>query len=217
MRTLFSDAAGASIALPIPPEQSRSEVLPQFSALPLQRAELNGSARLLKRSFDVILSLCALLVFGLPMLAIAALIRLDSPGPVFYRSKRIGLRGRMFVCTKFRIFVEGGSAGDDSHFTRVGGILRAFSLHNLPQFFDVLRGDMSIVGPRPPLAADEFNGGSSNLRRFDLSPGMTGLSRVQAVEPHGYISMDSAYVQNWSVWRDMEILLRTFAGALTGH
>src|ERR1700742_4904182 len=113
-----------------------------------------------KRLFDVVSALLGLLVFGLPMLAVAAWIRLDSPGPVFFRQERVGRHGKVFRIHKFRTMAVDAeqrgpqlTVGADTRVTRVGRVLRAHRLDELPQLFDVLAGDMSMVGPRPRVAA----------------------------------------------------------------
>src|SRR6201990_3049257 len=135
-----------------------------------------------KRLFDVVSALLGLLVFGLPMLAVAAWIRLDSPGPVFFRQERVGRHGRRFRIHKFRTMAVDAEArgpqlngGADARITRVGRVLRANRLDELPQFLDVLAGDMSLVGPRPdvPRYVERW---PADLRERGLAgrPGITG-------------------------------------------
>ena len=103
--------------------------------------------------------------------------------------------------------------------TRVGRILRKYSLDELPQFYNVLLGDMSMVGPRPPVASEVRQYDLSHLRRLDVLPGITGLWQVEARQDpsfDSYISLDTAYVENWSLWLDIKILLRTFGVVLSG-
>jgi lipopolysaccharide/colanic/teichoic acid biosynthesis glycosyltransferase len=163
-------------------------------------------------------------------LVIALAIRLDSPGPILYRSERIGRKGRTFTFYKFRTMVKNADAlkatmehrnerdsvlfkiTDDPRVTRVGGLLRKYSMDEIPQFFNVLFGDMSLVGPRPPLSAEVEKYELSHLRRLEVLPGMTGLWQVEARRDpsfESYISLDTAYVENWSIWLDLKILLRT--------
>jgi exopolysaccharide biosynthesis polyprenyl glycosylphosphotransferase len=186
----------------------------QFLALPLQRSELNRAARIQKRALDVAISAAAILLSAVPMLAIALLIKIDSPGPVFYRSRRAGRRGRIFLCTKFRTMTPDSATQDEMRVTRAGKFLRAFSLQELPQVFDVFWGNMSLVGPRPALASETPVSSENYLRRLEVTPGITGLWQVQPGEPDMYVSLDRTYVQNWSVWLDLKILARTFAGVL---
>ena len=103
--------------------------------------------------------------------------------------------------------------------TRVGRLLRKYSLDELPQFWNVLRGDMSLVGPRPPMASEVEQYDLSHLRRLDVLPGITGLWQVEARQDpsfDSYISLDTAYVENWSLWLDLKILVRTFSVVLDG-
>jgi lipopolysaccharide/colanic/teichoic acid biosynthesis glycosyltransferase len=172
------------------------------------------------------------------LLAIAIAIKLDSPGPVFYFSERIGKKGRVFRCIKFRTMVRDAEKRradvmhmnerdgvlfkitNDPRITKLGRFLRKYSLDELPQFFNVLRGDMSIVGPRPPLASEvreEYK--LSHLRRLDVTPGITGLWQVQARQDpsfDSYISLDVTYIENWSIWLDLKIILRTIGVVLAG-
>jgi exopolysaccharide biosynthesis polyprenyl glycosylphosphotransferase len=186
---------------------------------------------------DVLFSF-ALLIFISPLLlAIAIAIKLDSPGPIFYRSERIGKKARVFRCIKFRTMVcdaETRRAGmmhmnerdgvlfkvsNDPRITKFGRFLRKYSLDELPQFFNVLYGDMSIVGPRPPIASEVREYKLSHLRRLDVTPGITGLWQVQARQDPSfasYISLDVTYIENWSVWLDIQILLRTIGVVLAG-
>ena len=171
------------------------------------------------------------------MLAIAIAVKVGSSGPVFYRAQRIGRKGRTFVCFKFRTMVEDADRlkaelehrnerdsvlfkiTDDPRVTAVGRRLRKYSLDELPQFYNVLRGDMSLVGPRPPVASEVQQYDLSHLRRLDVVPGITGLWQVEARQDpsfDSYISLDTAYVENWSLWLDLKILMRTISVVLDG-
>ena len=171
------------------------------------------------------------------MLLIAMLVRHDSEGPVFYSAERLGRKGRVFQCYKFRTMVPDADRlrGDlqhmnerdevlfkisnDPRLTRVGTWLRKYSLDELPQLYNVLRGDMSLVGPRPPLAAEVEKYDLPHLRKLDVLPGMTGLWQVEARQDpsfDSYISLDTAYVDNWSVSLDMRILARTVSAVVAG-
>jgi lipopolysaccharide/colanic/teichoic acid biosynthesis glycosyltransferase len=171
------------------------------------------------------------------MLAIALAIKLDSRGPVFYFSDRIGKKGRVFRCIKFRTMVCDAEKrraevmhmnerqgvlfkiSNDPRATRLGRVLRKYSLDELPQFLSVLRGDMSVVGPRPPLASEVRQYKLSHLRRLDVMPGITGLWQVQARQDpsfDSYISLDVAYIENWNIWLDLKIIVRTVGVMLCG-
>jgi lipopolysaccharide/colanic/teichoic acid biosynthesis glycosyltransferase len=171
------------------------------------------------------------------LLAIAIAVKLDSPGPVFYASERIGKKGRVFRCTKFRTMVRDAEKrrsevmhmnerdgvlfkiSNDPRITNLGRILRKYSLDELPQFFNVLRGEMSVVGPRPPIASEVREYKLNHLRRLDVTPGITGLWQVQARQDPSfdqYISLDVAYIENWSIWLDMKIIIRTIAVVFAG-
>jgi lipopolysaccharide/colanic/teichoic acid biosynthesis glycosyltransferase len=156
---------------------------------------------------------------------------------VLYLSDRIGKKGRVFRCIKFRTMVEDADKrradvlhmnerdgvlfkiSNDPRITRLGGFLRKFSLDELPQFVNVLRGEMSIVGPRPPLASEVREYKLNHLRRLDVMPGITGLWQVQARQDpsfDNYISLDVTYVDNWSIWLDLKILARTIVVVFAG-
>ncbi len=171
------------------------------------------------------------------LLAIAIAIKLDSPGPVFYISERVGKKGRVFRCIKFRTMVsdaEKRRAGlthmnerdgvlfkisDDPRITRLGRFLRKHSLDEFPQFFNVLRGDMSVVGPRPLPANDVRDSKLAYLRVLAVTPGITGLWQVQGRQDpssDSYISLNVIYIENWSIWLDIQIILRTIGVVLAG-
>jgi exopolysaccharide biosynthesis polyprenyl glycosylphosphotransferase len=213
------------------------EFIGQFPTIPLHRREFPRDAFLLKRVMDVLFAGFALVVTAPFMAAIAILIRLDSPGPVLYTADRLGRKGRVFRCYKFRTMVEDADRrrkdlqhmnerdgvlfkiSNDPRVTRVGGWLRKYSLDELPQFWNVLRGDMSMVGPRPPLAAEVEKYDLAHLRRLDVLPGITGLWQVEARQDpsfDNYISLDTAYVENWTLMLDLRIMARTVGVVLAG-
>jgi exopolysaccharide biosynthesis polyprenyl glycosylphosphotransferase len=213
------------------------EFIGQFPTIPLHQREFPRGAFLIKRVLDVFLSSLALLVLSPVMLVIALLIRTDSPGPAFYRAARIGRKGRTFTCLKFRTMVAHADAmkedlahknerdgilfkmSNDPRITKVGARLRKYSMDELPQFLNVLVGDMSLVGPRPPLASEVEKYDLSHLRRLDVLPGITGLWQVEARQDpsfDSYISLDTAYVENWNLLLDLRILARTVGVVLAG-
>jgi len=213
------------------------EYVGQFPTIPLHRGDFPRGAFLLKRLLDISVSLVALLVLSPLLLLIAVLVRMDSPGPIFYRSERIGRKGRNFTCIKFRTMVADAETlrqqladrnerdgilfkiTNDPRITRIGARLRKYSLDELPQFLNVLLGDMSLVGPRPPIASEVEKYDLSHLRRLDVLPGMTGLWQVEARQDpsfDSYISLDTAYVENWNLMLDLRILARTIGVVLAG-
>ena len=241
---IVSQARDAGVDIRVVPElydglawNSPIEYVGQFPTIPLHRGEVPVIGMFLKRVLDLFLSAFALLLLS-PVLAVIALaVKLDAPGPVFYCSDRIGKKGRVFRCLKFRTMVADAErrrseilhmneregilfkVSNDPRITRVGAILRKYSLDELPQFVNVLRGDMSMVGPRPPIASEVKRYDLSHLRRLDVLPGMTGLWQVQARQDpsfDSYISLDTAYIQNWSVWLDLKILIRTLSVVVGG-
>ena len=213
------------------------EYIGQFPTIPLHRRELARGSVLLKRVLDTTLSVFALALLWPLLVLIALAVRIDSGGGIFYRAQRIGRKGRTFVCYKFRTMVPEADKMkadlehmnerdgvlfkivNDPRLTRIGRLLRKYSLDELPQFYNVLRGDMSLVGPRPPMAAEVEQYDLAHLRRLDVLPGITGLWQVEARQDpsfDSYISLDTAYVENWSFWLDMKILMRTVGVVLSG-
>ncbi|HEY3707004.1 MAG TPA: sugar transferase [Terracidiphilus sp.] len=213
------------------------EYVGQFPTIPLHRGDLPEMALMLKRGLDVILSSMVLLALSPVLLTIAVLIKFGSPGPIFYRSDRIGKKGRVFKCIKFRTMVADADrqraeimhlnerdgvlfkVTNDPRITHLGRILRKYSLDELPQFLNVLKGDMSIVGPRPPIGSEVRQYKLDHLRRLDVMPGITGLWQVYARQDpsfDSYISLDLAYVENWNIWLDLKIILRTITVVFAG-
>lgn len=216
---------------------AKVEYVGQFPTIPLHRKDFPIGGFLVKRVLDISVAMIALLV-ALPfMLAIAIAVRLDSDGPIFYKAQRIGRKGRAFSCFKFRTMVRNADKlkaqlehmnerdgvlfkiAKDPRVTRVGAVLRKYSLDELPQFYNVLKGDMSLVGPRPPMAAEVEQYDLAHLRRLDVLPGITGLWQVEARQDpsfDSYISLDTAYVENWNLMMDLRILARTVGVVLSG-
>jgi len=213
------------------------EYIGQFPTIPLHRGHVPEVGLMVKRSFDVVFSILALILIAPILLVVAIAVKLDSRGPVFYSSERIGKKGRVFNCTKFRTMVcdaEQRKAElnhlnerdgvlfkitDDPRITRLGRFLRKYSIDELPQFFNVLRGDMSVVGPRPPIASEVREYKLSHLRRLDVTPGITGLWQVQGRQDpsfDSYVSLDVTYIENWTIWLDMKIILRTVGVVFSG-
>lgn len=198
------------------------------------RASHRGLA--VKRGFDLVLGL-TLLTLSLPVIAAAALaIRLDSPGPVLFRQPRCGLRGRPFQILKLRTMRDGAAQMEaalrsenelsgpafkmarDPRITRVGRFLRRSSIDELPQFWNVVRGDMSLVGPRPAPTSEVALYPPGYFRKLAMKPGITGLwqvsGRTRIVDFERRIELDTAYIRNWSLGQDALILLRTLGVVL---
>jgi exopolysaccharide biosynthesis polyprenyl glycosylphosphotransferase len=213
------------------------EFVGQFPTIPLHRRDFPRGAFVMKRVMDVALATLAVVVLSPLMVLISILVKLDSPGPIFYRAARIGRKGRTFTCLKFRTMVmdadkklkelQGKNERDgilfkmvnDPRITKMGAKLRKYSLDELPQFLNVLAGDMSLVGPRPPLASEVEKYDLAHLKRLDVLPGMTGLWQVEARQDpsfDSYISLDTAYVENWNLLLDVRILARTIGVVLGG-
>lgn len=215
---------------------------------PLSSSRMRGMM-LLKRVIDIVCSSLLLLIFGIPMLIIAALIRLDSKGPALFRQTRIGQHGKPFTCLKFRSmsvacnsavhekyvtdFIRGqadknpsGSGKaifkltQDSRVTRVGKYLRKTSLDELPQFLNVLAGQMSLVGPRPPISYEVAKYELWHQRRIlELKPGLTGLWQVNGRSRTGFddmVRLDLQYARTWSPWLDIKIILSTPMAMIAG-
>jgi exopolysaccharide biosynthesis polyprenyl glycosylphosphotransferase len=197
--------------------------------LGVRRFGLSRSSMLLKRMLDITGSLAALLILA-PFFAVAAVaIKLTSPGPVLYSQTRVGRDGQRFRIFKFRTMVQGADemkaslAGrneasglfkiaDDPRITRVGRVLRRSSLDELTQLINVLRGDMSLVGPRPLVVDEDEQLRGWHRRRLHLTPGMTGVWQILGsarVPLHEMVTLDYLYITNWSLWTDLMIMLRT--------
>jgi len=176
--------------------------------------------RFLKRATDILVSVIGLALLAPVFLIIAIAIKLDSPGPVFFRQERVGKDGRIFRIFKFRTMVQNATAhplgyhthDGDPRVTRVGRFLRQYSLDELPQFFNILVGDMSLVGPRPTLAYQVEKYNDFQRRRLLVRPGVTGLAQIngrnQLTWPQR-IERDVWYVDHWSYGLDLKILWQT--------
>lgn len=184
----------------------------------------------LRRILDFVGSLVLLIILSPLFLLITLLIRFDSPGPAIYQQVRCGLNGRRFVFYKFRSMVQGAEAKKDDlaafnvmsgpvfkmkkdpRVTRVGRFLRKTSLDELPQLINVLRGDMSFVGPRPPIPEEVEKYEGWQRRRLSMKPGITGLWQVSGrnqINFNQWMKLDLEYIDNWSLWLDFKILLKT--------
>jgi lipopolysaccharide/colanic/teichoic acid biosynthesis glycosyltransferase len=190
-----------------------------------------------KRVVDVLLAGAMLMMLAPLMLASAIAIKLDDRGPILYRQRRVGRDGELFEMLKFRSMVVGADKfrdvlemanvtdgllfklDSDPRITRVGAFLRRMSFDELPQLWNVLRGDMSLVGPRPlPVQPESF--GPLDAQRHAVRPGITGYWQVSGGNGLTYsemIKLDLAYVHNWSMWLDVRLLIRTFPALFNRH
>jgi exopolysaccharide biosynthesis polyprenyl glycosylphosphotransferase len=215
------------------------EGLPLFGLPPLR---LSRSSRFLKRVFDICVSTVTLVLLASGLALAAGLIKLDSAGPVFFRQTRMGAKGSLFRIWKFRTMVADaeerkadvahlnahGRNGDPSLFkirddprvTRVGRVLRRCYLDELPQLFNVLRGEMSLVGPRPLIPREAEQVSEWGLRRLDLKPGMTGLWQAlgaSSIPFEEMVKLDCLYVTTWSLWGDVRLLTQTVPRVVRGE
>jgi exopolysaccharide biosynthesis polyprenyl glycosylphosphotransferase len=189
-----------------------------------------GGKHVIKRGFDILVSATALVLLAPVFLIIAVLVRRDSPGPVFFRQQRIGRNGEPFSMIKFRSMVDDAEArlaeladqddGNgvlfklraDPRVTKIGRVLRTYSLDELPQLWNVLSGQMSLVGPRPSLPVEVEQYEQHVLRRLYLKPGLTGIWQVNGRSNLSWeesVRLDLYYVENWSLTGDLLILWRT--------
>lgn len=179
-----------------------------------------------KRALDIIGACIGLAIFGLPMIIIAILIKLDSNGPVFFLQGRLGKGGHIFTMYKFRSMIEDAehmgtglfSYENDNRITRVGHFIRKASLDELPQFINILNGSMSLVGPRPPVTYElgDYKDFSDHMKiRFKVKPGVTGLAQISGRNDLNWdkkIEYDNRYVDifdRWDILLDLKILLQT--------
>lgn len=202
----------------------------------LHPGELTGTCGLLKRLFDLSLGLLILIITIIPGVIIAILVKLDSPGPVLYKQIRVGLYGKKFILFKFRSMVKSAEKlfeelrfknerqgpvfkiAKDPRTTRIGKFLRKYSIDELPQILNVIRGEMSIVGPRPPIPweVEHYNGESK--RRLHTLPGLTGVWQIKGRSHLSFdemIKLDNWYLENQSLALDINIILKTISAVLS--
>jgi exopolysaccharide biosynthesis polyprenyl glycosylphosphotransferase len=198
--------------------------------LGLRGQGLPRSSRMLKRAADLVAASAAQILLGPALLVVAILIKLDSPGPVLFRQRRVGRHGRAFDIFKFRTMYDGADSmkqqllsrnegadgffkmSNDPRVTRVGRWLRKTYMDELPQLINVMRGEMSLVGPRPLVLDEDRRINGWQRGRLDLTPGMTGFWQVlgsSRVPLHEMVKIDYLYATNWSLWLDLKLLLRT--------
>jgi len=226
-----------------------SATLDGFGGIPvidLGQPSIYGWRRLAKRTFDTLAVTPGLILLSPLLLIVAIAIKLDSPGPVFYRQSRVGENGRLFTMLKFRSMKTGNDTNthkqhiakliqgnisveqlggkslkleDDSRITRIGKLIRKTSIDELPQLFNVLRGEMSLVGPRPPIPYEVEFYQDWHKRRFEALPGITGVWQIKGRNRVGFdemVRMDIEYIEKQSFWLDIMILLQTPLAVVTG-
>ena len=230
------------------PSKTEVDQIGALPMIRLFREPLSDFARGTKRSSDILIAALTLAIFSPFWLLIALLIKFDSKGPTFYAQERVGMDGRIFVVYKFRTmrvdadselhreyqrkFIAGdaeANVGDDQkpayklrndpRITRVGRLLRRLSLDEVPQLFNVLRGDMSVVGPRPPIPYEVEAYELRHRKRLDMKPGLTGLWQVSGRNRLPFeemVKLDLFYIENWSLLFDLKIILRTVLVMLRG-
>jgi exopolysaccharide biosynthesis polyprenyl glycosylphosphotransferase len=213
------------------------ESVGHFPAVTLHSRAIPALQLTVKRSVDAIFSAIALLILSPIFFLIAILIKFDSEGPVFYNSVRLGKKGKTFICHKFRTMTVDAETrkeslqhlneregilfkiSNDPRVTALGRFLRKWSLDELPQLWNVLKGDMSLVGPRPPVPEEFKQYSVEHLRRLEVVPGLTGLWQVQSRQSPSfqeYIQLDLEYVDSWSVWLDITLIAKTLYVVLAG-
>ncbi len=199
---------------------------------------IEGFARILKRIEDIIVSILLLIITFPLWIVLALLIKGESPGPILFLQKRVGKHGRTFKMYKFRSmyrdaedqkeYLDGDNEAeglifkmrDDPRVTRIGRVLRRMCLDEIPQFLNVLRGEMSIVGPRPPLPDEVAQYNDQDMMRLVATPGITGLWQVNRGHRYSFeevINWDTYYIENWSLWLDIKIMLKTVWVILSGR
>lgn len=203
-----------------------------YPVITYHRVCLNDSSRAIKRILDIIGSLIGIILFSPIMLVTAIAIKLESKGPIVFKQKRAGLNGRIFMMYKFRSMcvdaeelkaklqaqneVKDGmmfKIKDDPRITKVGKFIRKTSIDELPQFFNVLLGDMSLVGTRPPTLDEVEKYERTHWRRMSIKPGITGMwqvsGRSQITDFDEIVELDTVYIDNWSIWFDIKIMIKT--------
>jgi lipopolysaccharide/colanic/teichoic acid biosynthesis glycosyltransferase len=216
---------GSSAAFEIASAPYGAQPQPPLTELEVREVERDRLQVAMKRALDVVFSLALLLLLSPLMLSVMLLIRSTSPGPALFRQRRVGLKGKSFEIYKFRSMVESAESlreflethnerpdgptfkmRRDPRVTTVGRFIRRFSIDELPQFLNVLRGDMSLVGPRPPIP--------SEVRRYEswqLTPNRCALDFTE------WVQLDLAYIEGWHLGRDLLLIARTVPAVLTGR
>ena len=231
------------------PQKTSVEQIGILPMVRLFREPLSDAERFIKRAFDIILSAVVLILTAPVLILVSLLIKFDSKGAVLFRQERVGMDGRKFLCYKFRTMrsdadenihreayrknIEGateanagneekpvfGKVKNDPRVTKIGKFLRRTSLDELPQFLNVLRGEMSVVGARPPIPYEVEEYDLRHRKRLDMKPGITGLWQVSGRNRLTFeemVQIDLFYIENWSLWLDLKIILLTLPAVLRG-
>jgi len=243
-QTVIAEARHHHIDVKVIPDlfgaEPESVLFERFGNLPvltLRQERIPCVGLSVKRAADTLVSGIGLIMASPLLAAIALAIRLDSPGPIFYQAARVGLKGRRFRCCKFRTMVGDADClkehlrtrnerqgpcfkiTDDPRITRVGRLLRRYSLDELPQLWNVLKGEMSMVGPRPHPLDDFEQYELEDLQRLEVTPGLTGLWQVTARRDPSFrrnMALDLEYIEGWNFWTDLWILCKTVSVVLQG-
>jgi exopolysaccharide biosynthesis polyprenyl glycosylphosphotransferase len=230
------------------PGKTEIATIGSLPMIKLYEEPLRGSQRALKRGMDILVSLALFLITWPFWLALAIIIKMESRGPVFLKQERVGMDGKMFLMIKFRSMKDGvddqvhqdlmrrtingedanqgtcdqplyGKLRDDPRLTRIGSWMRRYSIDELPQIINVLMGQMSIVGPRPPIPYEVRHYKDWHRTRFHVRPGITGLWQVSGrnrLHFEEMVRLDVFYIENWSPWLDLKIMLKTMPVMLRG-
>ena len=229
----------AKAALRLVPEPFQLPPAPKYISGELlvagQPSVQTGVSYVFKRLMDLVGALALLVLLAIPMVIVAIAIKLDSPGPVIFRQIRVGKNGRVFTFFKFRSMYTDADARledlkhlnetqgatfkmkNDPRITRIGRFIRRSSLDELPQLFNVLAGQMSLVGPRPGLVREAAHYRPDQYRRLAVTPGLTGLWQVSGRSSLSFedmVRLDIYYVEHWSLWFDLKILFRTIGAVI---
>lgn len=229
-----------SMLLDIPDDyKSQVAMVGKIPVLKFHTVSLNESQLYMKRMLDIVGSMLGMVIFGIAFIIMGPLIKLESPGPIIFKQDRVGKNGRVFKVWKFRsmgVDAEAKKAAlmannemsghmfkltDDPRVTRIGNFIRKTSIDELPQFYNVLRGDMSLVGTRPPTVNEVKEYERYQRKRIAITPGITGQWQVSGrsdIEDfEEVLRLDSEYIENWSFWSDIRILFKTIYVVLVGR
>jgi exopolysaccharide biosynthesis polyprenyl glycosylphosphotransferase len=235
-----TEGVEGSLAIDLYDMKIARSVMTEIDGIPLlsfSTVKVNDWKFLIKRIMDIIISFSAIVILSAVYILSAVLIKLTSPGPVFFKQERLGFHGRKFNLLKFRTMRSEAqrdlSQVDDlaemttpefkqkklKYITPAGRVLRKFSIDEFPQFFNVLAGDMSIVGPRPTVPFEVEKYKSWQRRRFSMKPGITCLWQISGrneISHDGWMKLDLEYIDNFSLWLDVKIIIKTIPAVVIG-